>query len=94
MLDCATLKPERKCIFMKKSGCSYIDNRCKPIVEQCKGCNNIEVYGDTTYCKVYAEPATKWVVIGECPLATHNKKEVKEDKSAFQRRKGKSMRGR
>jgi hypothetical protein len=44
----------------------------KPIVEQCKGCENVE--GDV--CRIWVSPAAKWRM-GVCPSATHVKVDVK-----------------
>ncbi len=44
-----------------------------PIVEQCRGCENIE--GE--FCRIWAVPAAKWR-LGPCPSSTHVKIEIKE----------------
>ena len=44
----------------------------KPIVEQCKGCANIE----DEHCRIWVAPAAKWR-FGACPSATHVAVEVK-----------------
>jgi len=46
----------------------------KPIVEQCKGCDNIE--GEV--CRIWANPAAKWR-LGVCASATHVRPEVKTE---------------
>ncbi len=74
---CTTLKPEKDCKFMTKKGCKYKDGACKPIVEQCEGCNRIEEFNGVKYCQVFPEPAIKWK-IGLCNFATHKKPEFVE----------------
>ena len=75
---CTSNKPGAECIFMKKSGCSYNGGRCYPIVEPCKGCDRVVTFETGSFCKTYCEPAVKWAK-GPCNMATHVKKEVKED---------------
>ena len=77
-MQCQSIKPGTECIFMKKNGCSYNGGRCYPIVDACKGCERVVSYPSGEYCKTYCEPAIKWAK-GPCNLATHVKKEVKED---------------
>jgi hypothetical protein len=45
-----------------------------PIVEQCKGCDNI----DGEVCRIWANPAAKWR-LGVCASATHVKTEAKTE---------------
>ena len=70
MLACTTQKAGRSCVFMRRGGCSYNGGRCHPIVEDCQGCENIEVFDDKKFCKIFAEPGVKWS-LGPCNMATH-----------------------
>ena len=74
---CTTLKPNKECKFMSKTGCKYKGGACKPIVEQCEGCERIEVFNEVKYCKVYPDPSLKWRA-GLCNFATHKKPEFVE----------------
>jgi len=72
MLSCMTLKIGKPCVFMTKSGCSYNGGRCHPVVDACDGCGHVEIYDQVRYCKISAEPASKWSM-GPCNMATHAK---------------------
>jgi len=52
-----------------------------PIVEECNGCGRTVVGPEpgTACCRVYPMPGAQWRGIRKCPMATHLKKEVKED---------------
>ncbi len=41
-----------------------------PVVDACKGCENIIEVDGTSYCKSYASPESIWM-LGDCPIATH-----------------------
>ncbi|WP_408998952.1 PxxKW family cysteine-rich protein [Syntrophus buswellii] len=74
---CSTIKPGTDCGFMTKKGCSYAGGSCKPVIDSCLGCNKIVEFESGNYCKLYPEPATKWLK-GKCPSASHVKLEIKE----------------
>jgi len=74
---CQTIKEGTECTFMSKKGCGYTGGNCHAIVETCEGCNKVIELAGGKYCKVYPEPAAKWI-IGICPTASHVKREVKE----------------
>ncbi|MBM4310734.1 MAG: hypothetical protein FJ119_07300 [Deltaproteobacteria bacterium] len=76
---CETTKKGVDCLFMSKQGCSYKDNTCKPVVEQCTGCEKAQEFAGGTYCAAYPEPALKWKT-GKCNFATHIKREAKKEK--------------
>ena len=93
---CGTLKPGKKCIFwhMKKNrpeGCTFINSKCNPVVEQCNTCEHIEVFNDTKYCDAYRDPFNMWIA-GNCPLATHIIREIKEEKKTLDPRKAAKQR--
>lgn len=73
---CIWVRSGKFCVFAKKRRRNLVClvGKCKPIVEECKGCNLIfKVDNDLfkgTYCKVYAKPDSKWEVF-TCPKATH-----------------------
>ncbi len=77
MFTCSTVKPEKSCVFMKKSGCSYNGGACHPVVDNCEGCNNIEAVSQGNYCGIFAEPDIKWDG-GNCNMATHVSSEKEE----------------
>jgi hypothetical protein len=62
---------------MTKKGCSYAGGSCKPVIDSCLGCNKIVEFESGNYCKLYPEPAIKWLK-GKCPGASHVKLEIKE----------------
>ena len=74
---CQTIKAGTECGFMTKKGCSYEGGACHAILESCVGCNKIAEFESGQYCKLYPEPAVKWIK-GKCPSASHIKLEIKE----------------
>ncbi|HOK07374.1 MAG TPA: PxxKW family cysteine-rich protein [Syntrophales bacterium] len=74
---CQTIKAGTYCGFMTKKGCSFTDGSFRTVVEQCEGCGRIVEVESGRYCKVYADPGSKWI-IGKCPSATHVKFEIKD----------------
>ena len=74
---CQTVKNGTECTFMNKKGCSYTGGQCKVIIDKCEGCNRIFEWEDGKYCRVYADPGSRWN-LGVCPTATHVKLEIKE----------------
>lgn len=50
----------------------------EPIVEKCEGCGKSLTHNDVEVCSVYLMPKSKWR-IGNCPSATHIKKEIEVD---------------
>ncbi|PKN76566.1 MAG: hypothetical protein CVU52_04275 [Deltaproteobacteria bacterium HGW-Deltaproteobacteria-10] len=74
---CQTVKTGLECAFMSKKGCGFFGGSCHVIVEKCTECGKILEYESGKYCKVYPDPASKWIN-GKCPTATHIKLEVKE----------------
>ena len=75
---CQTVKPGLECSFMSKKGCTYFGGSCHTIVEKCGDCGKIFEYESAKYCRVYPDPAGKWMN-GKCPTATHIKIEIKEN---------------
>ena len=67
-----------ECAFMTKGGCGFTGGSCVPIVEKCDGCNKVLETAGGKYCKVYPDPTAKWLT-GNCPTASHIKREVKEE---------------
>lgn len=76
---CQTVRKGQECFLWKPSGCSYKDGRCHPVVEQCEGCARMVTVGDTAYCSVYPNPASRWRS-GTCVMATHVKRNIEEIK--------------
>jgi hypothetical protein len=74
---CKTVKAGFECAFMTKNGCGFVNGSCQIIIDKCEGCGKIFDYESAKYCKVYPEPAGKWLN-GRCPTATHVKLEIKE----------------
>jgi len=77
-MQCTTVRPEKECKFMTPKGCKYKDGSCKPIVEQCEGCERIEEFNGQKFCSTFPEPALKWKN-GLCNFATHKKPEFVEE---------------
>ena len=77
MHTCSTNKPGQACVFMKKSGCGFNGGECHPVIEDCQECGNIESFPNGDFCRVFAEPASKWGA-GHCNMSTNgNGKEEK-----------------
>jgi len=74
---CQTIRTGADCIFMKSKGCDFLGGACKAISEKCEGCGKIVELETGRYCRVYMDPASKWI-LGNCPRATHVKFEIKE----------------
>jgi hypothetical protein len=74
---CQTIKTGTECAFMTKKGCGFNGGSCHTITERCGGCNKVIDCQTGQYCKVYPEPTSKWFS-GNCPTATHIKREITE----------------
>lgn len=74
---CKTVKAGFECAFMTKNGCGHLKGVCQTVIDKCEGCGKILDYEANQYCKVYPDPAAKWLN-GRCPTATHVKLEIKE----------------
>jgi hypothetical protein len=74
---CQSIKVGSECAFMTKKGCGFNGGSCHAIIEKCDSCNKILGVTAGQYCKVYPDPASKWIS-GNCPTASHIKKEIKE----------------
>jgi hypothetical protein len=74
---CQTIKTGSECAFMTKKGCGFNGGSCHVIIDKCEGCNKIIDCTTGQYCKAYPEPEGKWRS-GNCPTASHIKKEIKE----------------
>ncbi len=59
-----------------------IAEQSNEIVKECEGCRNIRIDADNPdrkFCKVYLFPESKWGNGKICPMASHFKREVKEE---------------
>ena len=74
---CQTVKNGSECAFMTKKGCGFNGGNCYVIIDKCESCGKIMEYSTGHYCRVYPDPSSKWFS-GNCPTATHVKKEIKE----------------
>lgn len=74
---CQTVKVGSECAFMTKKGCGFNGGTCHVIIDKCENCNKIMEFSEGNYCKVYPDPSSKWFS-GNCPTATHIKKEITE----------------
>ncbi len=74
---CQTVKVGVECTFMTKNGCTFTGASCNPVIESCVGCNKVADYPTGQYCRVYADPASRWVV-GKCAIASHVTREIKD----------------
>ena len=77
MHSCSTIKAGTDCIHMKKSGCGYNGGSCHPVVEPCDGCSNVHTFPDGNFCRVYAEPAMKWMA-GHCTMSSNGNGKAQE----------------
>lgn len=59
-----------------QEGMMYNGFLCKPVVEQCEGCDRVQGFDGQDFCSSYPLPASKWSM-GRCNFATHLKREVK-----------------
>ncbi len=57
-------------------GMNYSGGQFQPVVDKCEGCERIVVKNETTYCKSYIKPGSRWR-LGICNFATHAKPEIK-----------------
>lgn len=71
-MKCNTVRSGKECFFMKASGCSYDGSSCRPIVEDCVGCERVVKHGGQEYCSSYPEPESQWNG-GICNFATHRR---------------------
>jgi hypothetical protein len=76
-MTCQTIKIGTECAFMTKKGCVFNGGSCHIIIDKCDSCNSIMDYSAGQYCKIYPDPVSKWLS-GNCPKASHIKKEIKE----------------
>ena len=74
---CKTVKAGFECAFMTKNGCGFVNSSCAVVIDKCEGCAKAFDFESAKYCKVYPDPAGKWLS-GRCPTATHVKLEIKE----------------
>ena len=74
---CQTIKTGQECNFMSKKGCGFNGGSCHIVVDKCDGCNKIADLSAGQYCRVYPDPMSKWLS-GNCPTASHIKREIKE----------------
>lgn len=76
---CRTIRKDEQCAFAGKGGmCEYIGDKCYQIVEDCNDCNNIVIYNEKSYCKIYMSPDAKWYSAECCPMCTTKEKKIKE----------------
>lgn len=75
-MQCLTVLPGTECTFMAKSGCVFPEGSCKPVVENCEGCERIVEGTIGMVCSAYPAPERKWAH-GICNFATHVKVEIK-----------------
>ena len=69
-MQCTTIRAGRECFLMGKNGCKI--GECRPIVDECNGCERILEINGVKYCSVYPIPEVKWKN-GLCNFATHKK---------------------
>jgi hypothetical protein len=75
---CQTVKVGVECTFMSKNGCTFTGGSCLTIIESCTGCNKVIDFPTGQYCKVYADPGSRWVT-GKCAVASHIVREIKDN---------------
>ncbi len=74
-MKCNTVRPGVECIFMRATGCSFEGGSCRPIADDCVGCERIVKWQGQEYCGTYPEPAAQWEG-GMCNYATHRRVSV------------------
>jgi len=74
-MKCNTVRPGVECMFMTAAGCGYEGGSCRPIVDDCLGCEHVIKYAGEDYCGSYAAPADQWS-LGVCNFATHRRMAV------------------
>jgi hypothetical protein len=74
---CQTIKIGQDCSFMTKKGCGYNGGSCQSIIDSCGDCNKILETATGKFCRVYPNPAGKWIS-RKCPTASHIKSEITE----------------
>ena len=72
VMICATLKAGMDCAFMSRAGCGFNGGSCKPVVEQCEGCQKVMELPTGRFCSSYPNPSIKWKM-SHCNFATHSK---------------------
>lgn len=75
-MQCQTVLPGTECTFWAKSGCTFEDNTCQNVIEECEGCERIVEGTIGPVCSAAPSPVKKWLT-GLCNFATHRKVEVK-----------------
>lgn len=71
-----------------------LEEQFEPIIDQCVGCSKITPTQEDPsklICKVYLFPKAKWRS-GNCPMATHVKKEVTKEEMMDPLKKSKRSR--
>jgi len=98
---CETKRLGYACAFMnKKFGCTFNNQICySPIINNCK--NNLEnckhittEYSEYECCDAYLNPDIIWKYYVVCPLATHVKKAIEQEKPTLDPRKAAKQRRR
>ena len=77
-MQCQTVLPGTECTFWSKSGCTFEQNSCQNVIEQCQGCERIVEGSIGPVCSVAPAPQLKWSA-GLCNFATHQKVELKTE---------------
>lgn len=72
-----TEKGNIKCPMASKNGKCMYEGKCRPVVDQCKGCTRITEDG---FCFAYIFPEIIWKHNKKCPLATHLVERIEEKK--------------
>ena len=79
--------PKEKCDLRVEGGSCKLMVECLPVVDRCEGTDsNEETSGrkcakiDNGYCRVYYNPAAKWIGDRHCPMATHYETEEAKKK--------------
>lgn len=79
-MKCNTVRIGTECLFAKKSGCSFTNGSCLPVIEKCGECKNTLVIETGVYCKSYMSPAASWSNLTGCGLTTVRVLKVEDTK--------------
>ncbi len=81
-MQCNSVRPGYECLFMSKAGCTFEGGVCRPVVDDCLGCEHVSDFRGETFCVSYPDPEYKWK-LGMCNFATHRKAAAAEAAGKF-----------
>ncbi|PLX84721.1 MAG: hypothetical protein C0617_06760 [Desulfuromonas sp.] len=79
-MQCQTVLSGTECTFWSKKGCTFEDNTCQTVIDECQGCDRIVEGSIGQVCSVAPSPERKWSA-GLCNFATHKKIDIKTEEA-------------